>query len=89
MSKLDSLVNKHHIIPVSLDTKPLPCDIGCAICLKLTKRTRRFKTPKSKFYHLHKFHHEDHLVNGSPTLEDELKNLEQLSIANQRGILFK
>jgi len=99
MPKILSLDNKPHkavlyflgiqLVHFSKDAKDLPFYVGCAICLKLTKRTKKFKTPKAKFFHCFQAHDSSHLGNGIPTLEDELKNLEQLSIANQRRILFK
>jgi len=93
MSRLSSfLPNKQELIHFSKDTKLFPHPITCAKCLNRTETGRKgkskmFKCPRSKFVHLHTLHQYD--KNNYPTLIDELINLEQLSIANQLGILIK
>lgn len=82
MSKvIESESNKLH---PSNDIKPFPFILLCGICLDNSGHSRYFSNPKAKFYHIH-WHHK----NEPFKLEQELAELEQLSILNQRGIFIK
>ena len=93
MSKSSSLSNiPQELVHFSKDVKPFPNGVnrGCAKCLNRNGvgekgKSKRFKNPRAKFYHLHLLHQSDKFE--YPTLEDELNKLEQLSIANQRGLI--
>jgi len=90
-------LNKLHVLNVSKDAKPLPFFLLCGIC---DPKSRLFDHPRALFYHLHAEHME--IKNGEfqdPESKpkrvydkgffNELKRLEQISYANQKGLLNK
>ena len=83
-------LKKLKIVHMAKDKKPFPYPIGWAICKNghnKPHKTKSFRTACEKYWHLIYIHKNNNL--DSPTQKEELVNLEQLSIANQRGILIK
>ena len=79
-----SRVLESNIVHFSKDTKPFPFVLLCGICLENTGKSRFFSCPREKFYHIHG-HHKDEPFK----LKQEIIELEQLSILNQRGVFIK
>lgn len=87
----NTIIRYKALVHVSKDTKELPSPIRCGKCLNRIGRghgkSRLFRSPREKFFHLKEIHKID--STEFPSIQEELADLETLSRLSQWGILGK